>query len=60
MNEGYPKNWIHCMIRLNPETGEMHSDGDHSVRHWIESRLAKPAPKTLWARIGAAWAILFR
>jgi len=30
---------MHCKIHLNPETGEMHSDGDHRVRHWIKERL---------------------
>ena len=42
MNESYPKNWKHCMIHLNPETGKMHSDGDHSVRTWIEQRISHP------------------
>jgi hypothetical protein len=37
--EGYPPNWWHCTIHLNPETGEMHSDGDHRVRQWIEERI---------------------
>lgn len=35
--ESYPDGWLHCMIHLNPETGEMHSDGDHRVREWIET-----------------------
>lgn len=39
--EGYPANWKHCVIHLNPETGEMHSDGDHSVRQWIEGRITR-------------------
>jgi hypothetical protein len=39
VNEGYPPNWKHAVIHLNPETGEMHSDGDHSVRAWIQARL---------------------
>jgi hypothetical protein len=38
--EGYPKGWWHCTIHLNPETGEMHSDGDHRVRSWIQEKLA--------------------
>ena len=38
--EGYPDNWKHCIIHLNPETGEMHSDGDHSVRNWIKERIS--------------------
>lgn len=38
-SETYPENWKHCLIHLNPETGEMHSDGDHSVREWIEDKL---------------------
>ncbi len=37
--EGYPPNWKHCLIHLNPETGEMHSDGDHFVRYWIQEKL---------------------
>lgn len=36
-NEAYPDGWLHCVIHLNPETGEMHSDGDHRVREWIET-----------------------
>jgi hypothetical protein len=39
--EGYPSNWMHCQIHLNPETGEMHSDGNHRVREWIQNRLSK-------------------
>ncbi|MDO8640825.1 MAG: hypothetical protein Q7R33_04725 [Nitrosarchaeum sp.] len=38
-NESYPKDWKHCLIHLNPKTREMHSDGDHSVRTWIEDRI---------------------
>ena len=37
--ECYPEDWRHCTIHLNPKTGEMHSDGDHRVRHWIQERL---------------------
>lgn len=40
--ESYPKNWKHCMIHLDPDTGEMHSDGDHSVREWIQDRMIDP------------------
>ena len=45
--ESYPKEWMHATIHLNPETGELHSDGDHRVREWILARLdlAQPAPK---------------
>lgn len=39
MNEGYPPTWWHCEIHLEPETGTMHSDGDHRVREWLEKRL---------------------
>jgi len=39
-NESYPSTWKHATIHLDPVSGEMHSDGDHSVRHWIEDRLA--------------------
>jgi len=42
MEEGYPEGWKHCMIHLNPKTGTMHSDGDHSVREWIEKRIVAP------------------
>ena len=42
-SEGYPEGWWHCMIHLNPETGEMHSDGDHRVRTWIQDKLANVA-----------------
>jgi hypothetical protein len=37
--EGYPAGWMHCRIHLNPATGEMHSDGDHRVRHWLRDRI---------------------
>lgn len=37
----YPPNWKHATIHLNPETGEMHSCGDHSVRIWIQERFKK-------------------
>lgn len=39
LGEGYPAHWKHCIIHLNPETGEMNSDGDHRVREWIEERI---------------------
>ena len=41
MNEEYPSNWIHATIHLNPETGEITSDGDHRVRYWIESHITR-------------------
>jgi hypothetical protein len=37
--ESYPAPWIHAMIHLNPTTGEMHSDGNHKVRGWIEDKI---------------------
>lgn len=40
-SEGYPEGWRHCTIHLNPETGGMHSDGDHRVRTWIQDKLRK-------------------
>jgi len=43
-SEGYPEGWWHCTIHLNPETGEMHSDGDHRVRTWIQDKLANARP----------------
>ena len=36
-SEGYPPNWQHCHIHLNPDTGEMHSDGNHKVREYIQA-----------------------
>lgn len=39
MNESYPPTWWHCEIHLEPETGTMHSDGDHRVREWIEKKI---------------------
>jgi hypothetical protein len=39
-NEAYPKEWKHATIHLNPETGEIHSDGDDGfVRKWIIDRI---------------------
>ena len=37
--EIYPMEWKHSIIHLNPETGEMHSDGDPFVRKWIRNKL---------------------
>lgn len=43
--EGYPANWLHAVIHLNPTTGDMHSDGAHAVRRWIEDKIkAKETP----------------
>jgi len=39
-SESYPAPWIHATIHLNPETGEIHSDGDHQVRHWIQEKIS--------------------
>jgi hypothetical protein len=33
--EMYPDPWISAMIHWNPKTGEVQSDGDHTLRHWI-------------------------
>jgi len=44
-SEAYPDDWLHCTIHLNPKTGEMHSDGDHRVRHWIQEHINDPAPR---------------
>jgi hypothetical protein len=49
-NESYPSNWQHCAIHLNPETGEMHSDGDHRVREWIEHNINQGL-KDDWIRV---------
>ncbi len=38
-DESYSEPWMHATIHLNPETGEIHSDGDHRVRKWIEERI---------------------
>jgi len=53
LGETYPANWMHCVIHLNPDTGEMHSDGDHRVRDWIRDRIGCPvngdrASEMLW------------
>jgi hypothetical protein len=40
--ESYPPDWWHATIHLHPSTGEMHSDGDHRVRQWLEARLGRP------------------
>ena len=45
-SEAYPPNWWHCMIRLNPQTGEMHSEGDHRVREWIRQYMPHPLAHT--------------
>jgi len=37
--EEYPAGRWHCVIHLNPETGELRSDGDHRVRYWLQFRL---------------------
>ena len=37
--EAYHKEWKHAIIHLNPNTGELHSDGDHSVRVWIQEKI---------------------
>lgn len=39
--EQYPKEWQHAIIHLNPATGEMHSDGDHRVREWLQDKIKK-------------------
>src|SRR5690606_8861295 len=41
LQEGYPDGWWHAIIHLNPETGEVHSDGDHRVRHYIKNMLER-------------------
>ena len=43
--ESYPEPWIHATIHLNPDTGEMHSDGNHAVRTWIEKRIDATPPE---------------
>jgi hypothetical protein len=42
--ESYSSKWKHCILHLNPDTGEMHSQGDHSVRKWIEERITIGKP----------------
>jgi len=37
--ESYPAPWIHATIHLNPVSGEMHSDGNHEVRRWIQEKI---------------------
>lgn len=41
LHEAYPKDWQHATIHLNPKTGEMHSDGDHRVREWLQEKIKK-------------------
>lgn len=41
--EGYSPNWRRAIIHLNPETGEIHSDGDHSVGGWLRERIKPKA-----------------
>ncbi len=43
-SEGYPAPWIHATIHLNPESGELHSDGNHAVRDWILEKMAEGQP----------------
>jgi hypothetical protein len=39
-NETYTKEWKHATIHLNPETGEIHSDGDDGfIRKWIIDKI---------------------
>lgn len=54
--ESYPANWKHCIIHLNPSTGEMHSDGDHSVRNWIQERM-QPSHIPWWRKDKFGWQI---
>jgi hypothetical protein len=42
--ESYPEGWRHATIHYGPN-GQMHSDGDHSVRLDLEKRLAMNDPK---------------
>ncbi|MDY6893917.1 MAG: hypothetical protein SVO01_00640 [Thermotogota bacterium] len=46
-SESYPEPWMNCLIYLNPETGEMHSYGDHRVREWIQSQIINNHPDNL-------------
>lgn len=49
-SEGYPDGWWHATVHLNPETGEIHTDGDHRVRFWLLERLSTPR-QNLWRRL---------
>ena len=40
MSESYAKPWTSATIHVNLDTGEMHSDGDHLVRQWIQETIA--------------------
>ena len=59
--ESYPEPWMSCNIHLNPETGEMHSDGNHEVRHWLEARLVRvmPSPTEEPPPLYNNWKIIF-
>ena len=49
MSEAYDQRWKHCEIHLNPETGEMHGDGDLDVLSWIQERLREEEKS--WTRM---------
>lgn len=40
--EMYPDNWHHAMIHLNPDTGEIHCEGEQGyfVRQWLLQHIA--------------------
>ena len=40
MSESYAGPWTSATIHVNLATGEMHSDGDHLVRQWIEETIS--------------------
>lgn len=37
--ESYPDTWLHGVVHLNPNTGEIHSDGDYALRDWLQNNL---------------------
>jgi hypothetical protein len=55
VNEGYPPHWRHAVIHWNPLTDELHSDGDHTVRTWIESLLREVKHPTRQWRPWECW-----
>jgi len=40
----YPPNWPHATIHINPETAEIHIDGDQRVKEWVD----KLGNKIVW------------
>lgn len=48
--EGYPEHYLHATIHVDPDSGHMTSDGDHEVRHWLQSRMVREGNLSLLAK----------